>query len=116
MYKRQAKDLKGCDLVIEAVFENRALKAKVTQEAEEHLDKTVVFASNTSTLPITGLAKQSQRPTQFVGLHFFSPVHRMQLVEIITGKKTDDKTLAKAFDYVLQVGKVPIVENDSRGF
>ena len=111
-----AKDLKDCDLIIEAVFENRALKAKVTQEAEKHLDKTVTFASNTSTLPITGLAEQSQRPTQFVGLHFFSPVHRMQLVEIIKGKKTDDKTLAKAFDYVLQVGKVPIVVNDSRGF
>ncbi|MEM7114219.1 MAG: 3-hydroxyacyl-CoA dehydrogenase NAD-binding domain-containing protein [Chloroflexota bacterium] len=109
-------DLNGCDLIIEAVFENRELKAKVTAMAEEAMDPTGVFASNTSTLPITGLAQASVRPEKFVGLHFFSPVHRMQLVEIIVGEKTDDTTLAKAFDYVLAIRKVPIVVNDSRGF
>lgn len=109
-------ELDGCDLIIEAVFENRELKAKVTGMAEEAMDPTGVFASNTSTLPITGLAKASARPEKFIGLHFFSPVHKMQLVEIIVGEKTDDETLAKAFDYVLAIRKVPIVVNDSRGF
>ncbi len=109
-------ELDGCDLIIEAVFENRDLKAKVTKLAEDAMDPTGVFASNTSTLPITGLAEASQRPEKFVGLHFFSPVERMQLVEIIVGEKTDDETLAKAFDYVLAIRKVPIVVNDSRGF
>ncbi len=109
-------DLDGCDLIIEAVFENRGLKAKVTKLAEDAMDATGVFASNTSTLPITGLAEASQRPEKFVGLHFFSPVHKMQLVEIIVGEKTDDIALAKAFDYVLSIRKVPIVVNDSRGF
>ncbi len=109
-------ELEGCDLIIEAVFENRALKAKVTKMAEDAMDSTGVFASNTSTLPITGLAKASQRPEKFIGLHFFSPVHKMQLVEIIVGDETDDETLAKAFDYVLAIRKVPIVVNDSRGF
>ncbi|MEM7333649.1 MAG: 3-hydroxyacyl-CoA dehydrogenase NAD-binding domain-containing protein [Chloroflexota bacterium] len=108
--------LDGCDLIIEAVFENRELKAKVTVTAEEAMDQSGVFASNTSTLPITGLAEASQRPEKFVGLHFFSPVHKMQLVEIIVGEKTDDEALAKAFDYVLAIRKVPIVVNDSRGF
>lgn len=108
--------LDGCDLIIEAVFENRALKAKVTKLAEDAMDASGVFASNTSTLPITGLAEASQRPEKFVGLHFFSPVHKMQLVEIIVGEKTDDEALAKAFDYVLAIRKVPIVVNDSRGF
>lgn len=112
----QASDLKGCDLIIEAVFEDRALKAKVTQEAEAQLDASAVFASNTSTLPITGLAEASERPDNFVGLHFFSPVDKMPLVEIICGEKTSDETLAKAYDYVLQIGKTPIVVNDSRGF
>jgi 3-hydroxyacyl-CoA dehydrogenase/enoyl-CoA hydratase/3-hydroxybutyryl-CoA epimerase len=111
-----AADLKGCDLVIEAVFEDRELKAKVTAEAEAMLDEAAVFASNTSTLPITGLAERSGRPAQFIGLHFFSPVDKMKLVEIIRGAKTDDQTLAKAFDYVLAIGKTPIVVNDSRGF
>ena len=111
-----AADLAGCDLVIEAVFEDRGLKAKVTQEAEGVIAKTAVLASNTSTLPITGLAEQSSRPKNFVGLHFFSPVHKMRLVEIIVGEQTSDETLAKAFDYVLQIGKTPIVVNDSRGF
>lgn len=111
-----AADLQGCDLVIEAVFEDRELKARVTAEAEAQLADTAVFASNTSTLPITGLAQQSVRPSHFIGLHFFSPVERMKLVEIIVGQETDDETLAKAFDYVLKIRKTPIVVNDSRGF
>tara|TARA_R110001592_G_scaffold59620_2_gene180891 strand:- start:16233 stop:18368 length:2136 start_codon:yes stop_codon:yes gene_type:complete len=109
-------DLKGCDLIIEAVFEDRALKATVTKDAEAHLDSAVIYASNTSTLPITGLAEASERPENFIGLHFFSPVDKMPLVEIICGKKTSPETLAKAYDYVLQIGKTPIVVNDSRGF
>ena len=109
-------ELKGCDLIIEAVFEDRELKGKVTEMAEKVMEKTGVFASNTSTLPITSLAEKSSRPENFIGLHFFSPVHKMKLVEIIKGKKTSASTLAKAFDYVLKIGKVPIVVNDSRGF
>ena len=111
-----AKALDGCDLIVEAVFENRALKAQVTREAEPMLAPGGVFASNTSTLPITGLAEASARPESFVGLHFFSPVHRMRLVEIIRGARTSDETLARAYDYVLAIGKTPIVVNDSRGF
>jgi 3-hydroxyacyl-CoA dehydrogenase/enoyl-CoA hydratase/3-hydroxybutyryl-CoA epimerase len=112
----QAGDLRGCELIIEAVFEQRALKAEVTREAEPMLAPGGVFASNTSTLPITGLAQASERPEKFVGLHFFSPVHKMRLVEIIRGKRTDDETLARAYDVVTALGKVPIVVNDSRGF
>ena len=111
-----AADLQGCDLIIEAVFENRDLKAKVTQEAEPMLAAGGFFASNTSTLPISGLAKASARPEKFIGIHFFSPVDKMQLVEIIRGKQTDDETVARAFDYVQAIGKIPIVVNDSRGF
>ncbi len=111
-----ADDLKGCDLIIEAVFENRELKAKVTQEAEAQMDPTGVFASNTSTLPITGLSKASSRPANFIGLHFFSPADKMPLVEIIVGKDTNDETLARAFDFVKAIKKTPIVVNDSRGF
>ena len=111
-----ASDLQGCDLIIEAVFEDRALKAQVTQEAEAQVGETAVFASNTSTLPITGLAQASARPANFIGLHFFSPVDKMKLVEIITGAETSPITLAKAFDYVLKINKTPIVVNDSRGF
>ena len=111
-----AADLKDCDLIIEAVFEDRGLKAKVTTEAEAQIESSAVFASNTSTLPITGLAEASVRPANFVGLHFFSPVDKMPLVEIICGKETSDETLAKVYDYVLQIGKTPIVVNDSRGF
>jgi 3-hydroxyacyl-CoA dehydrogenase/enoyl-CoA hydratase/3-hydroxybutyryl-CoA epimerase len=111
-----AKDLQGCDLIIEAVFENRELKAKVTKEAEGQLAPGGFFASNTSTLPITGLAKASARPEKFVGIHFFSPVDKMKLVEIIRGKQTDDETVARAYDYVQALGKLPIVVNDSRGF
>ena len=109
-------DLADCDLVIEAVFEDRDIKAKCTQQTEAVTASDAIFASNTSTLPITGLAKASGRPKQFIGLHFFSPVDKMPLVEIIMGEQTDETTLAKAFDYVLQIGKTPIVVNDSRGF
>ena len=111
-----ADDLAGCDLIIEAVFENRELKAQVTKEAEPRLAADGIFASNTSTLPITGLAQASKRPDHFIGLHFFSPADKMPLVEIIVGKATSDATLARAFDYVQQIGKTPIVVNDSRGF
>ena len=111
-----APDLQGCELIIEAVFEDRGLKAKVTKEAEAQLAPEAVFGTNTSTLPITGLAEASARPENFIGLHFFSPVDKMNLVEIITGEKTSDKTLAKAFDFVKQIRKTPIVVSDSRGF
>jgi 3-hydroxyacyl-CoA dehydrogenase/enoyl-CoA hydratase/3-hydroxybutyryl-CoA epimerase len=109
-------DLQGCDLIIEAVFENRELKAQVTKEAEAMLAPGGFFASNTSTLPIGGLAQAGRDPKKFVGIHFFSPVDRMKLVEIIRGKETDDETVARAFDYVQAIGKMPIVVNDSRGF
>ncbi len=108
--------LHGCELIIEAVFENRELKARVTQEAEPMLAAGGFFASNTSSLPISGLAKASRDPRKFVGIHFFSPVDKMRLVEIIRGKETDDDTIARAFDYVQALGKLPIVVNDSRGF
>jgi 3-hydroxyacyl-CoA dehydrogenase/enoyl-CoA hydratase/3-hydroxybutyryl-CoA epimerase len=108
--------LEGADLVIEAVFEHRAIKADVTAKAEAVIAKTAVFASNTSTLPITGLAKASKRPKNFIGIHFFSPVEKMPLVEIIVGKQTSDETIARALDYVGQLKKTPIVVNDSRGF
>jgi len=111
-----AAALAGCDLIIEAVFENRELKARVTQEAEAQLAPGGFFASNTSTLPISGLAQASRAPQKFVGIHFFSPVDKMQLVEIIRGAQTDDETIARAFDYVQALGKLPIVVNDSRGF
>ncbi|MEQ9229014.1 MAG: 3-hydroxyacyl-CoA dehydrogenase NAD-binding domain-containing protein [Parvibaculum sp.] len=109
-------DLKGADLVIEAVFESRDIKAEVTKKAEPMLAEGGIYGSNTSTLPITGLAEASARPDNFIGIHFFSPVDKMQLVEIIMGKKTSDETLAKAMDYVKQIRKTPIVVNDSRGF
>ncbi len=108
--------LAGCELVIEAVFEDRQVKATVTRQAEAALAPGAVFASNTSTLPITGLAQASRDPTHFIGLHFFSPVEKMPLVEIIVGERTSDETLARAFDFVRQIGKTPIVVNDSRGF
>ncbi|MCO5248437.1 MAG: 3-hydroxyacyl-CoA dehydrogenase family protein [Chitinophagales bacterium] len=111
-----ANAVAGADLIIEAVFEDREIKGNVTKECEAVMDSTGVYASNTSTLPITGLAKASVRPEKFIGIHFFSPVDKMPLVEIIKGEKTDDETLAKAFDYVKQIGKTPIVVNDSRGF
>ena len=110
------EDLQGCDLVIEAVFEDRQIKADCTRKSEAVIPADAVYASNTSTLPISGLAQASQRPEQFIGLHFFSPVDKMPLVEIIVGDKTSLQTLARGFDYVLQIGKTPIVVNDKRGF
>ena len=109
-------DLAGCELVIEAVFEDRAVKAEVTKKALAVTGDGILFASNTSTLPITGLAKASSRPDNFIGLHFFSPVDRMPLVEIIRGEATSAETLARAMDYVMAIRKTPIVVNDSRGF
>ncbi|MGA0556307.1 3-hydroxyacyl-CoA dehydrogenase NAD-binding domain-containing protein [Larkinella sp. VNQ87] len=109
-------ELSGCDLIIEAVFENRALKAQVTQEAEPMLAESGVFASNTSTLPISGLAQASAQPENFIGLHFFSPVDKMQLVEVICGKQTSEYALAVALDFVKKLRKTPIVVNDARGF
>jgi 3-hydroxyacyl-CoA dehydrogenase / enoyl-CoA hydratase / 3-hydroxybutyryl-CoA epimerase len=106
----------GSDLVVEAVFENSELKATVTKAAEAHLADTAVFGSNTSTIPISDLAKASARPKNYIGIHFFSPVDKMMLVEIILGKETSDETLAKSIDYVLKIKKTPIVVNDSRYF
>ena len=110
------QDLKGCNLIIEAVFERRDLKAAVTKETQTLLAEGGFFASNTSTLPISGLATASHHPEKFIGIHFFSPVEKMKLVEIIRGEKTDDETIARAYDYVQALGKLPIVVNDSRGF
>jgi 3-hydroxyacyl-CoA dehydrogenase/enoyl-CoA hydratase/3-hydroxybutyryl-CoA epimerase len=109
-------ELKGCDVIVEAVFEDRDLKARVTEAADARLSDDAIFASNTSGLPITELAKASSRPESFIGLHFFSPVERMQMVEIIVGKETSRETLAKAWDYILKVKKAGIVVNDSPGF
>ncbi len=109
-------DVKGADLVVEAVFENREIKADVTRKAEAQLSDKAVFGSNTSTLPITGLAQASARPESFIGIHFFSPVDKMGLVEIIMGEKTSQAALAAAIDYVKKIKKTPIVVNDSRGF
>ncbi|MGQ3028611.1 MAG: 3-hydroxyacyl-CoA dehydrogenase NAD-binding domain-containing protein [Ferrovibrionaceae bacterium] len=109
-------DLKGCELVIEAVFENREIKADVTAKAEAVIGADAIFASNTSTLPISGLAQASSRPANFIGLHFFSPVDKMPLVEIILGKETSPECLARAMDYVKRIRKTPIVVNDFRGF
>jgi 3-hydroxyacyl-CoA dehydrogenase / enoyl-CoA hydratase / 3-hydroxybutyryl-CoA epimerase len=109
-------DLKDCDLVVEAVFEDPKVKAEVIQKVEAAIRTDCIFASNTSTLPITGLAQQSKTPDQFIGIHFFSPVEKMMLVEIIMGKETGDKALATALDYVRAIKKTPIVVNDSRGF
>lgn len=109
-------DLKGCDLIIEAVFENVELKHAINKELEPMLAEGGVWGSNTSTLPITTLAKSSNSPDNFIGIHFFSPVDKMPLVEIICGEKTSDKALAVAFDYARQIRKTPIVVNDSPGF
>jgi 3-hydroxyacyl-CoA dehydrogenase / enoyl-CoA hydratase / 3-hydroxybutyryl-CoA epimerase len=109
-------DLKGCDLVIEAVFEDRAVKAEATKRAQAVLGPEVIFASNTSTLPITSLAETSVKPENFIGVHFFSPVDRMNLVEIIVGEKSGAKALATAMDFVRAIKKTPIVVNDCRGF
>ncbi|WP_235539100.1 3-hydroxyacyl-CoA dehydrogenase NAD-binding domain-containing protein [Nocardioides sp. Soil796] len=112
----RVEDLADVDFVIEAVFENAELKAEVFGRVEGVVGQDTVLGSNTSTLPITSLAASVRRPEDFVGVHFFSPVDRMPLVEIIRGEATSDATLAKAFDLVLQLGKTPIVVNDSRGF
>ncbi|MES0044536.1 3-hydroxyacyl-CoA dehydrogenase NAD-binding domain-containing protein [Mesorhizobium sp. M0091] len=109
-------DLAGCDLVVEAVFEDSAVKKAATEQAEAVLKSSAIFASNTSTIPITALAKNSARPKNFVGIHFFSPVDKMMLVEIILGKKTGDKALATAIDFVRAIKKTPIVVNDTRRF
>lgn len=110
------EDLAGCDLIIEAVFENIELKHKIVKETEQYLSDDGFWGSNTSTLPITQLAEGSSKPENFVGIHFFSPVDKMPLVEIIVGDKTSDEALAKAFDFTLQIRKTPIVVNDSLGF
>jgi 3-hydroxyacyl-CoA dehydrogenase / enoyl-CoA hydratase / 3-hydroxybutyryl-CoA epimerase len=109
-------DLAGCDLVIEAVFEDPSLKHQVFAEIAGHVNPDALLCSNTSTLPITELATGVDRPADFIGLHFFSPVDKMPLVEIIRGEQTSDEALAKAYDVVLQIRKTPIVVNDSRGF
>lgn len=108
--------LAGCDAVIEAVFEDTSLKHKVFQEIQDIVEPDALLCSNTSTLPITTLAEGVSRPVDFIGLHFFSPVDKMPLVEIIKGERTGDEALARAFDLVRQINKTPIVVNDSRGF
>ncbi|MFD3822171.1 3-hydroxyacyl-CoA dehydrogenase NAD-binding domain-containing protein [Streptomyces sp. NPDC058625] len=112
----EAQDLAGCDAVIEAVFEDTALKHKVFQEIQDVVEPDALLCSNTSTLPITALAEGVGRQDDFIGLHFFSPVDKMPLVEIIKGERTGDEALARAFDLVRQIKKTPIVVNDSRGF
>jgi 3-hydroxyacyl-CoA dehydrogenase/enoyl-CoA hydratase/3-hydroxybutyryl-CoA epimerase len=108
--------LEGVDLVVEAVFEDIAIKAETTKKAEAVIPASTVYASNTSTLPISKLAESFARPDQFIGLHFFSPVDRMGLVEVILGKQTAQETLAKGLDFVAQLKKTPIIVHDSRGF
>ncbi|MGD1881666.1 MAG: 3-hydroxyacyl-CoA dehydrogenase NAD-binding domain-containing protein [Paracoccaceae bacterium] len=108
--------LKGCDLIIEAVFEDPGVKAEMTKKVEAIISEDCIFASNTSTLPITDLAKASSRPEQFIGIHFFSPVEKMLLVEIIKGKESGGRAVAKSLDYVRQIRKTPIVVNDARFF
>jgi 3-hydroxyacyl-CoA dehydrogenase/enoyl-CoA hydratase/3-hydroxybutyryl-CoA epimerase len=108
--------LEGCDLVVEAVFEDPGVKAETTRKAEAHLPAEAIFATNTSTLPISELAKASRNAANFIGIHFFSPVHKMMLVEIIRGKATGDRAVAKALDFVRAIRKTPIVVNDARFF
>ncbi|TNC71501.1 FAD-dependent oxidoreductase [Rubellimicrobium roseum] len=108
--------LSGCDLIVEAVFEDPKVKAEVTRKVLGHVGPDCIFATNTSTLPITDLAKASDKPDQFIGIHFFSPVDKMQLVEIIRGQETGDRAVAKALDFARQIGKTPIVVNDARFF
>ncbi|MBU1359005.1 MAG: 3-hydroxyacyl-CoA dehydrogenase [Gammaproteobacteria bacterium] len=110
------EELYGVDIVVEAVFEDREVKARATRQAEAAAGPHALFATNTSTLPITGLAEASQRPAQFIGLHFFSPVPRMPLLEIIRGQQTTDETLAHAMDFARAIAKTPIVVHDARGF
>ncbi len=108
--------LKGCDLIVEAVFEDMSVKAEITKRVEAVVGEDCIFASNTSTLPISDLAKASSRPEQFIGIHFFSPVEKMMLVEIIKGAETGDRAVAKALDFARQIKKTPIVVNDARFF
>ncbi|WP_116083051.1 3-hydroxyacyl-CoA dehydrogenase NAD-binding domain-containing protein [Tropicimonas sp. IMCC34011] len=108
--------LSGCDLIVEAVFEDPSVKAEATKKVEAVIGPDCIFATNTSTLPITDLAEASQRPEQYIGIHFFSPVEKMNLVEIIKGAKTGDRAVAKALDFVRQIRKTPIVVNDARFF
>ncbi len=110
------QDMKDVDLVVEAVFESRELKAKITKMAEGVIGKNAVFGSNTSTLPISGLAEASKRPENYIGIHFFSPVHKMMLVELIVGEKTSDYAISRALDFVTRIRKTPIVVSDTRGF
>lgn len=112
----QSADFKDCDLVIEAVFENPMIKAKVIKEAEHHIDEYALFASNTVSIPITDLGKSFIRPEHFVGLHFFSPAEEIPLVEIVRGKQTTDETIARAFDFVKKIRKTPIIVKDTWGF
>jgi 3-hydroxyacyl-CoA dehydrogenase/enoyl-CoA hydratase/3-hydroxybutyryl-CoA epimerase len=107
-------DLAGSEFVIEAVFENRAVKAEAIARSEAVIDRDAVFATNTSTLPVTGLAAASSRPHRFIGMHFFSPVERMPLVEIIRSRTTDETTLAWTLDLARRLGKTPIVVNEDR--
>ncbi len=111
-----SKSFEDCDLVIEAVFENELVKSKVTQEAEEHMDEYSLFGTNTLSIPVSKLAKASNRPENYVGLHFFPPVDEVPLVEIVQGEKTSDETIARAFDFVKQIRKIPIIVKDNWGF
>jgi 3-hydroxyacyl-CoA dehydrogenase/enoyl-CoA hydratase/3-hydroxybutyryl-CoA epimerase len=110
------EDLADCDLIVEAVFEKRDLKEEVTRKTEAVVKPGTIYGSNTSTLPITGLARASIRPDRFIGLHFFSPVEKMPLVEVILGSETSDETLAQSLDFVKAIGKTPVVVHDGRGF
>ncbi|MDJ0614781.1 MAG: 3-hydroxyacyl-CoA dehydrogenase NAD-binding domain-containing protein, partial [Rhizobiaceae bacterium] len=109
-------ELSDVDMVIEAVFEDSEVKKTVTEAAEAHMPKDAIYASNTSTIPITDLSKFSKRPEQFIGIHFFSPVDRMMLVEVIKTEQTGDRAIAMALDYIARIKKTPIVVNDTRGF
>ncbi|MEN0048265.1 MAG: 3-hydroxyacyl-CoA dehydrogenase NAD-binding domain-containing protein [Bacteroidota bacterium] len=112
----KARDFETCDLVIEAVFENANLKQKVTQEAENYMDEFSFVGSNTLSIPISQLAEVSQKPENYVGLHFFPPAHRVPMVEIVKGKKTSDETIARAFDFVKAIDKIPVIVSDTWGF
>ncbi len=112
----QSAQFEGCDLVVEAVFENKSVKTKVTREAEAMLDEYAIFASNTLSIPITELAEESIRPENYVGIHFFSPAEKTYVVEIVRGEKTSDETVARAFDFAVSIRKTPIVVKDSWGF
>ena len=111
-----AKDFSECDLVIEAVFESTTVKTRAIKEAEEHLDAYSIFATNTSSIPITNLGKASLRPANFVGIHFFPPADEIAIVEIVRGEKTSDETIARAFDFAKAIKKIPIVVKDNPGF